>query len=406
MRLRSLARYWAAMGGSLCVVGCSDPGGTVNQGPSQSATGSSTSGTSSSSSTSSSAATGGSGGGGDVSSSSASSSSVTGDTSSSVSATSGAGGSVGAGGTGGATGSGSGGNGAPLPDGSTGSDAHYDTPTGKSVGCGKAPTTDNATAFTKHDITVTGVDPTFPAPEFGSWSQRNYWVKLPANYDPMKGYPVIFGGLGCGNTDGNAGSGGGFRVLPNNQDQAVLVGMSYLYPKGAGACFADGYANTPELSYFDTMLADVEGIFCIDKSKVFIAGYSSGAWDAYTLAFARGGVIRGIATAAGGLRPMRPPSSNLPFAALLLTGAGDTSNPIDGPTGGAAARDQVLKQNGCVGTATTDWTVLAGGACKQYTGCPAAFPVVWCTPPGGHTDGGASYGPAIWTFWSSLPARP
>jgi len=392
MRLRSLAHHGAALGTALSV-GCSDPGGTVNQGPS----------------TTSSSATSSAGGSGNVSSSSG-----VGDTSSSVGATSGSGGANGetSGGAGsgigiGGAGSGIGGGGAPARDaGNTGSDAHFDTPTGMSVGCGKPPGTNSATAFTKHDIMVSGVDPAFPLPEFGSWSQRNYFVKLPGNYDPMKAYPVIFGGNGCGNTDGNAGAGGGFRVLPNNQDQAVLVGMSYLFPKGSGACFADGYPNTPELPYFDTMLADVEANFCIDKSQVFVAGYSSGAWEAYTLGFARGGVIRGIATAAGGLRPMRPPSSNLPFAALLLTGAGDTSNPIDGPTGGAAARDQVLKQNGCVGTATTDWTTLVGGACKQYTGCPAASPVVWCTPPGGHTDGGASYGAAIWTLWSSLPARP
>jgi polyhydroxybutyrate depolymerase len=262
--------------------------------------------------------------------------------------------------------------------------------------------------FTKHDLMVAGVDPSFPAPQFGSWSVRNYFVSLPVNYNPSKSYPVIFGGGGCGNTDGNAGQGGGFGVLPGNQDQAVLVGMSYLYPQGAGACFADGFSNTPELPYFDAMWAEVEADYCIDKAKVFVAGYSSGAWEAYTLALARGGVIRGIATAAGGLRPMpmRPPPSDLPFAALLLTGASDTTNPITGPTGSAMARDEILRRNGCVGTATADWNTFAAGACKAYTGCPAAFPVIWCTPPGEHTDGGADYKPAIWSFWSSLPSRP
>jgi polyhydroxybutyrate depolymerase len=322
-----------------------------------------------------------------------------------TSSTSGSGGSAGnsgSGGSAGASAAGSDGGNATTADGG----AHENVPTGNSAGCGKPPTVDTPTKFTKHDVMVTGVDPTFKPPQFGSWSQRNYFVKLPANYNPSKAYPVIFGGGGCGNTDGNSGQGGGFGVLPNDQDQAVLVGMSYLYPEGAGACFADGYGNTPELPYFDAMLAEVEADYCIAKSKVFIAGYSSGAWEAYTLGFARGGVIRGIATAAGGLRMMRPPSSNVPFAALLLTGAGDGSNPITGPTGSALARDQVLQQNGCVGTATTDWATFPAGACKQYTGCPAAYPVVWCTPGGGHTDGGAAYKPAIWSFWSSLPDRP
>jgi len=166
MRLRSLAHHGAALGTALSV-GCSDPGGTVNQGPS----------------TTSSSATSSAGGSGNVSSSSG-----VGDTSSSVGATSGSGGANGetSGGAGsgigiGGAGSGIGGGGAPARDaGNTGSDAHFDTPTGMSVGCGKPPGTNSATAFTKHDIMVSGVDPAFPLPEFGSWSQRNYFVKLPA----------------------------------------------------------------------------------------------------------------------------------------------------------------------------------------------------------------------------------
>jgi hypothetical protein len=33
-------------------------------------------------------------------------------------------------------------------------------------------------------------------------------------------------------------------------------------------------------------------------------------------------------------------------------------------------------------------------------------PVIWCTPGGGHTDGGGSYPGVISAFWASLPAVP
>jgi len=229
-------------------------------------------------------------------------------------------------------------------------------------------------------------------------------LKLPANYDPQKAYALHFGGAGCGNTDGMSGQGGGFTVLPNDQDSAIQVGLSYVYD--GGACFADGYVNTPDLPYFDAVLAEVEGHYCVERSKVFVAGFSSGAWEAYMLGCARGGVVRGIATAAGGLRSERPPCSGIPAAALLLTGAQDTANPITNvdsngfDSGSGAARDTVLMLNHCVGDATEDWPLYS--TCKKYTGCPAAFPVIWCTPPGGHMDGGGEYKAAIAQFWSSL----
>ena len=92
-------------------------------------------------------------------------------------------------------------------------------PIGPSEGCGHAP--DDAAAlqgFSKHDITVSGVDPDFisehvPKSEIApyTWTHRNYFLKLPANYDPQKPYPLHFGGSGCGNTDGMSGRGEGSR---------------------------------------------------------------------------------------------------------------------------------------------------------------------------------------------------
>jgi poly(3-hydroxybutyrate) depolymerase len=153
-------------------------------------------------------------------------------------------------------------------------------------------------------------------------------------------------------------------------------------------------------------LKEVEAQFCVDKGKVFVGGYSSGAWEAYTLGFARGGVVRGISTAAGGLRPDRPPGSNVPMAALLLTGGNDTTNPATGPTGSDAAMNLILQINGCKGTDTVPWeTPCAGCACNRFTGCPAAYPVVRCRPPNQtHTDGGGAFKTAIWATWSTLTA--
>ncbi len=310
------------------------------------------------------------------------------------------GGSSGAAGTGGSAGTPD----AAVPD----PDASSGGPKGPSAGCGKPLAgSDMPGRFVRRNISVTGVDPALkPATSGGSWTDRVYYLDLPTSYDPSKSYPLLFGGSGCGGSLTTNGDNGGFAVLPANNTDAIQIGLSYVWPQGSGPCFYDGVANTPDLPYFDSVLAEVEASYCVDRGKVFVGGFSSGGWLTYTLGLARGGVIRGISPAAGGLRPEanRPPGSNQPLAALLLTGANDTENPATGPTGSDAARDLILSINGCVGTETTEWPTCAGCGCVKYDGCPEAFPVIRCRPPGqGHSDGGSAFKKAIWSVWSALP---
>src|SRR5260370_27269667 len=97
-------------------------------------------------------------------------------------------------------------------------------------------------------------------------------------------------------------------------------------------------------------MKEIEKNYCIDKGKVFIGGYSSGAWEAITLGLARGGtVVRGISTAAGGLRMNPPMPTNLPIAALLLTRGGRPPKPAarpprSDPPGELIPQDQPLRR--------------------------------------------------------------
>jgi polyhydroxybutyrate depolymerase len=288
-------------------------------------------------------------------------------------------------------------------------------PKGKSAGCGKTrPSADGATNFVKHDITVTGVDPAFidahPA-NGGSWTDRTYFVRLPDGYDPSKPYPVTFGGGGCGATDGASGKNGGLSTLPQGQKDAIQIGLNYVYPKNAGACFADDFVNTPDLPYFDAVLAEVEANYCVNRDEIFAAGFSSGAWETFLFSCARAGVVRGIGTAAGGLRKTRPACTDQRVAAMMVVGLQDTENPI-GPLeppgkndslGSAPMRDDLLARNGCDGTETEPWDPQYP-ACVKYKGCPAAYPVVWCPIDATHGDGGDYSSKGFWKFWSSLPS--
>jgi polyhydroxybutyrate depolymerase len=193
--------------------------------------------------------------------------------------------------------------------------------------------------------------------------------------------------------------------------------------------------NTPEVPYFYALLADVESKYCIEKSKVYVGGYSSGGWETYTLGCAAAEVIAGIVPVNGGLRNHRP-SCTGPIPALMVAGAADTDNPV-GPlvmdmayapanlsaatvnqdiasldsNGTAPARDAILARNGCVGTATAQYDP-AFPLCVKYTGCPANAPVVWCSVTGaGHQSPsyqGVMYYPSTgasslqWNFLTKL----
>jgi len=336
-------------------------------------------------------------------------------------------------------------------------------PHGPSMGCGSQPPTGvnaNNLAIQSVSVTSCGTGPVTPncvSPDFspggvgyiksGQWdfNNRNYGLQLPSNYNPTTPYPLILEGGGC--TGGPTDNGGGYNA--GEGGSAIRVGLSYV-----AQCFADGGVwagmpagfgcspdeahvaiceNTPEVPYINAVLDYLESHLCVDLGKVFIGGYSSGAWESSTVSCALANRIRGMSTTFGGMRIHRPACTG-PTAALMLVGADDNSNPI-GPlvmgmplpavglsatdvnddiifldsNGSAPMRDELLVRNGCTGTATAMYDA-AYPQCVTYTGCPAAYPVVWCDLAGvGHGGGGVTsngvmYAPAAWNFLSKLPA--
>lgn len=317
-----------------------------------------------------------------------------------------------------------------APDGSGDGDQQDDAgrpgglfgPSGPSAGCGKAqPGEDSASDWTRHDIMVQGVAEHFLEgnADYGNqngfdFAHRNYFVRLPGNYDNSKAYPLLISAGGCGTTNGESGDGGGANPLPGDQDVAVQVGLSYVYTNHSGACFEDGWSDTPDLPYFDAVLAELDQRYCFDRGKVFVSGFSSGAWESYMLACARGGVIRGIGTQAGGLRDQRPPCTGIPVAAFLTAGVND-ANPIEDidpntgfDHGSQAARDVILQTNGCTGNETEPYVTADAPAdwnCVSYTSCPKEYPVIWCAITADEGRHGAGSPKAFVPFWTALPSE-
>jgi hypothetical protein len=255
---------------------------------------------------------------------------------------------------------------------------------------------------------------------------RDFTIELPANYDPTQAYPVFYGANGCGPVPPLMG---GAYTVPG-EDAAIKVGLQQVSLQSVGSCFADGgircaptianvadCVNGPEVPYLNAVMDWVEANFCVNLSTEFIGGGSSGAWEALLAGCALADRFRGSYNVAGGLREHRWACDG-PMATFMVVAQPDTGNPVGPLTsldvvedtyGAAPARDEILMRNGCAGNTTAPYDPKYPD-CVKYTGCPAAYPVVWCDFPMGSHDNpnymGINYALAIAPFLLGLPAAP
>ena len=272
-----------------------------------------------------------------------------------------------------------------------------------STGCGKAPTQALST-FVNYKETITA-----SALVTAKWQPREYWVWLPPNYNPNRPYPTVFVGPGCGGKGNNA-----IPIQNASGSDAIVIGLDYSAAATGRECFMTEAFPSPEVNYVEETVANVDAAFCVDKSRRFIEGFSSGSWIAYLegcVDGGTGGLFKGQGNATGNWQGSLPDTAcKGPVAYMGNHDMGDP-DPYNKYPGG---RDHVLKLNGCTTPAVT--TPYDPGpmvkppsanttiSCVQYMGCKV--PTVFCTTTGlGHNDqvgtGLSTFG--LWKFWMSLP---
>ena len=257
----------------------------------------------------------------------------------------------------------------------------------------------------------------------GPWSYtREYFLRLPTDYDATKPYPITFEGPGCG------GKGNNLLSVPGIASTAIRVGLS---PSAEAAVF---HATNPGQGCFDDHDGDdsVDWVFyerlydklaaevCFDRNRVFASGNGGGAVMANELACKYAGdalrPVRGVLASAGALPvdpKYRPTCTSKPMAGIWAAQVNDVSYPFNQTTSTLA---RAMAVNGCtIGnsfqTATFDPFVIMVGAptsaCEMVKGCPAAFPLVICPLPGtGHSGNDAVANPAWASFLDLFPPTP
>ncbi len=264
-----------------------------------------------------------------------------------------------------------------------------------SAGCGKDPGQELGT-FVRYTVTIT------PKPVRGT-GNREYFIRLPSNYDKNKPYRLIFEGPGCS-------SGNGSKVIdyftPAGTEGVIQVGLTPEF-----SCFDDQRTDSIEFQFLETVHALMKNKVCFDQHRAFVSGFSSGAWLSNMLGCVYGSkLIRAIAPGAGGLatKPgIAPPCTNLPTPGIWNHNEDDGTN---SPNGTVAAINRALKVNKCQGdfatSARAPYQVASSAAasmvCEKFTSCPKEFPIVWCHPKTGAHSLPSFFPTAAWQFFSAF----
>jgi len=204
-----------------------------------------------------------------------------------------------------------------------------------SPGCGKANKLVTPAAATTPGLSITSGGKT-----------RQYFVKLPANYDSSHPYRLIFTMHAVGGSGQQISSGAnayyGLPSLINDTTAAI-----YVAPTGLSGALGIGWWNSggEDIVLVKDIIKAVEDDLCIDQNLRFSTGFSHGAAMSFILACALGKDLRAVAVLSGSPQISGTcPGGTEPVAWYSQHGTKDQVLPI---AGGRQMRDRFLKNNGC-----------------------------------------------------------
>jgi polyhydroxybutyrate depolymerase len=182
--------------------------------------------------------------------------------------------------------------------------------------------------------------------------------------------PVIVGFHAAGNTN---------TQLKNEYGNSALAKsfmMVYLQASGG----TGGWNLQADKTRFNAMMDELLENACVDESRIFGTGHSSGSQFLEQLLCAGETRFRAVAPVASSVYC----SSWSPVAALVIHGTNDAERTKYGLNDGAGKKDIVpyLTSNGCTMDAAASMIDVAGCSasihpgCVDYSGCSA--PTTWC----------------------------
>jgi cellulose 1,4-beta-cellobiosidase len=215
---------------------------------------------------------------------------------------------------------------------------------------------------------------------------RSYFLHVPRSYTGATAVPLIVDYHGHGGNGEGEKNGSGFA------GQSEISGFIVAYPDGLGGNWNYHVSGgVDDLGLSKAIINDLGDQGCIDKSRVYAAGFSQGGGMSYGVACYAADAFAAVVSSSFDLYDGQPCSPARPISVLSFRGTADplaiySGSPGfgDGPFVGAK---ETLKRwaaiNHCSGSPRTD-----SNGCEIYTRCDGGSQIGLCTVQGGgHLSG-------------------
>lgn len=220
--------------------------------------------------------------------------------------------------------------------------------------------------------------PAFALPQArsGGGRARAWIVYAPSGYDPTRPTPVVV------LLHGRPSNGGGMAHLSGMNDVAENRNFIVVYPDGidnewnaqfdiaASDVSLSGRSSTlpqDDVGFLKTLMRDLAQDFNVDPSRLYLGGFSNGAFMTYRMACSASDTFAAFAAVGANLyvELSRLCSRSDPSAILIMNGTADPSVPYGGvevvnPRGGEPIRISMSVQNTVAAFARRNRCSLAG----------------------------------------------
>jgi poly(3-hydroxybutyrate) depolymerase len=215
---------------------------------------------------------------------------------------------------------------------------------------------------------------------------RQYVLQVPPDDGTSKALVIAY--HWGGGTDGAAARSWWDFASKSGNEAVVIYPYGITTVSGYPQDWARG-ENERDTLMFDAMLEQLPTQFCLDPSRVFIFGFSSGGFWTQTLVTFRANKIR----AAASIEAYGPfGNAPSPVALLMVNGTQDT---IATWPNAQATLASWLSTNGC----SMNQAPFDPSPCVAYTSCSSGDPVAFCSGDWGHTVPSFAL-QAVWNFFA------
>jgi poly(3-hydroxybutyrate) depolymerase len=243
---------------------------------------------------------------------------------------------------------------------------------------------------------------------------RTYLLHVPASYAGTSAVPLVLDFHGMGDTPERQKSMSGFAALSDSQ------GFIIAWPTGIDQAWNFGPCCTcsktvDDLGFAKAIVAEIEGLACIDAKRVYANGFSIGAAMTNYLACNAADVFAAATPSASDLlgSDQTPCNPVRPISVLTFRGTADTTVPYAGGSavtpnscpatldllGAVASFNKWSSIDGCTGTVKTTTVTNPNGTLMLNSQCTGGVEVgLYTIQGGGHSPGPGS---VAWDFLKS-----